>query len=56
MKKSRITEEQIMAIIGKFAIHPAPLALLDELWMRATIGQIRGLLLLLAGFASTRAG
>jgi uncharacterized membrane protein len=40
---------QLVSYLGKLAIHPAPLASLDELWARATIGPIPGQLVLLAG-------
>jgi len=40
---------QVTAYLGKLAIHPVPLASLDELWARATIGPIPGQLVLAAG-------
>jgi uncharacterized membrane protein len=40
---------QLASYLGKLAIHPTPLASIDELWARATIGPIPGQLVLLAG-------
>lgn len=40
---------QAISYGGKLAIHPAPLATLDELWARAAVGPIDGRLVLLAG-------
>ncbi len=40
---------QVIAYYGKIAIHPTPLASLDELWQRAAVGPIPGELMVLAG-------
>lgn len=40
---------QVIAYYGKIAIHPTPLASLDELWHRAAVGPISGELMILAG-------
>jgi len=40
---------QAISYGGKLAIHPTPLATLDELWMRAAVGPIDGRIVLLAG-------
>ncbi|MGQ7847177.1 DUF2270 domain-containing protein [Granulosicoccus sp. 3-233] len=40
---------QAISYGGKLAIHPVPLASLDELWVRAAVGPIDGRLVLLAG-------
>lgn len=40
---------QVITYIGKLLVHPAPIASLDELWMRASVGPISGQLVLLAG-------
>ena len=42
---------QVTAYVGKLLIHPAPVASLQEFWMRAAIGPIPGQFVLLAGFA-----
>lgn len=42
---------QVTAYMGKLLIHPAPVASLQELWMRAAIGPIPGQIVLLAGLA-----
>ncbi|MGY3603368.1 MULTISPECIES: DUF2270 domain-containing protein [unclassified Bradyrhizobium] len=40
---------QAIAYYGKLAIHPAPLTTLAEVWERAAIGPIPGILVVLAG-------
>lgn len=40
---------QVVAYAGKLLIHPTPIATLSELWARATIGPVPGLLVILAG-------
>ena len=40
---------QLVSYIGKLTIHPQPIASLDELLARATIGPVPGQLVLLAG-------
>lgn len=40
---------QAIAYYGKLAIHPVPLATFADLWDRATIGPIRGGLVIIAG-------
>ena len=40
---------QVITYIGKLLVHPAPIASLDELWMRAAVGPISGQLVLLVG-------
>src|ERR1700730_18080141 len=40
---------QAVAYYGKLAIHPTPLASLAELWERAAIGPIPGVLVVVAG-------
>lgn len=40
---------QTLAYFGKVAIHPTPLATLDELWARAAVGPIPGQLMIAAG-------
>jgi len=42
---------QVAAYIGKLLIHPAPIAALEEVWTRATMGPVPGQLVLLAGLA-----
>jgi uncharacterized membrane protein len=40
---------QVVAYIGKLMIHPMPITSLDEILVRATIGPVPGLFVLLAG-------
>lgn len=40
---------QVTAYVGKLLIHPAPVASLQEFWMRAAIGPIPGEFVILAG-------
>lgn len=40
---------QVTSYIGKLAIHPEPIASLQELWARAAIGPVPGSFVLLAG-------
>ena len=40
---------QLVSYLGKLLIHPEPIASLQELWARATIGPVPGQLVLLAG-------
>ena len=40
-----------MSYAGKLLIHPGPIASLDQLWARATIGPVPGQIVLLAGVA-----
>jgi hypothetical protein len=40
---------QAVAYYGKLAIHPAPLDTLADLWERAAIGPIPGVLVVIAG-------
>ena len=40
---------QAVSFLGKLLIHPGPLASLDQLWARATVGPVPGQLVLLAG-------
>jgi len=40
---------QIVSFWGKVSIHPTPLAALDELWQRTSVGPISGQIVLLAG-------
>ncbi|WP_189051005.1 DUF2270 domain-containing protein [Aliidongia dinghuensis] len=42
---------QVVAYLGKLAIHPVPLSSFDELWVRAAIGPFPGQVVLLAGLA-----
>jgi uncharacterized membrane protein len=42
---------QVTAYVGKLLIHPAPVASMQEFWMRAAIGPIPGQFILLAGLA-----
>src|SRR6202045_4382087 len=42
---------QVIAYVGKLLVHPAPVASLQEFWMRAAIGPIAGQFVLLAGLA-----
>ena len=42
---------QAVSYLGKLLIHPAPIAALDQLWARATVGPVPGQLVLLAGLA-----
>ena len=40
---------QLVAYLGKLLIHPVPIATLEDLWTRASIGPLPGPLVLLAG-------
>jgi len=40
---------QLVSYLGKLLIHPEPIASVDELWARATIGPVPGQFVLLAG-------
>jgi uncharacterized membrane protein len=40
---------QIVSFWGKIAIHPTPLASLEQLWLRTSVGPISGQLVLLVG-------
>jgi uncharacterized membrane protein len=40
---------QVTSYLGKLLIHPVPIAALDDLWSRATIGPVPGQFVLLAG-------
>jgi uncharacterized membrane protein len=40
---------QVTSYVGKLLIHPVPIATLEDLWARATIGPVPGQLVLLAG-------
>lgn len=40
---------QLISYLGKIAIHPTPLASLEQLWARAAIGEVPGQLVLLIG-------
>jgi uncharacterized membrane protein len=40
-----------VSYLGKLLIHPEPIAALDELWARATVGPVPEQLVLLAGLA-----
>jgi len=42
---------QAVSYAGKLLIHPVPIASLDQLWARATIGPVPGQIVLLAGVA-----
>ena len=42
---------QAVSYAGKLLIHPEPIASLDQLWARATIGPVPGQIVLLAGVA-----
>ena len=40
---------QVVAYIGKLLIHPVPIASIEDVWARATMGPVPGQLVLLAG-------
>jgi uncharacterized membrane protein len=40
---------QMVAYLGKLAVHPTAIASIDDLWARATVGPIPGQLMLAAG-------
>ena len=42
---------QAVSYLGKLLIHPVPIASIDQLWARATIGPVPGQIVLLAGVA-----
>jgi uncharacterized membrane protein len=42
---------QVTAYVGKLLIHPAPVASLQEFWIRAAIGPVPGQFVLVAGLA-----